>query len=97
MSTRNRRNRAAGASARNRDYYTEAKEGFKTSEFYAMVVFVLAVLAATYLDGDSLAREDGWRFAAYAVVAYIVSRGLAKLGVREPYTDDDNGGGGQNT
>ena len=46
--------------------------------------FVAAVLFATYLDSDSLAREDGWRFAAFAVVAYIISRGLAKLGVRHP-------------
>jgi hypothetical protein len=67
-----------------RHRYTEAKDGFKTSEFYVMAAFVAAVLFATYLDSDSLAREDGWRFAAFAVVAYILSRGLAKLGVRHP-------------
>jgi hypothetical protein len=67
-----------------RHRYTEAKDGFKTSEFYVMAAFVAAVLFATYLDSDSLAREDGWRFAAFAVVAYIISRGLAKLGVRHP-------------
>ena len=69
--------------------YTEAKDGFKTSEFYVMVAFAAAVLLATYLDVDSLARADGWRFAAYAVVAYILSRGLAKLGVRQLSHDDD--------
>ena len=69
--------------------YTEAKEGFKTSEFYVMVAFAAAVLLATYLDADSLARADGWRFAAFAVVAYIVSRGLAKLGVRQPSHVED--------
>jgi len=26
---------------------------------------------------------------AWVAIAYIVSRGLAKLGTREPYTDDD--------
>src|SRR3712207_1454385 len=67
--------------------FTEAKNGFKTSEFYMMVLFVAGGLLATYLDSDSLAREDGWRFAAIAVAAYIVSRGLAKLGVRDPYDD----------
>ena len=36
--------------------------------------FVAAVLVVTYLDSDSLSREDGWRFAAFAVIAYIVSR-----------------------
>jgi hypothetical protein len=51
---------------------------------------VATVLLATYLDSDSLAREDGWRFAAFAVVAYIISRGLAKLGVRQPTNRRDH-------
>ena len=72
-----------------RHRFTEAKDGFKTSEFYVMLAFVAAVLFATYLDADSLGREDGWRFAAFAVVAYIISRGLAKLGVRQPDNNDD--------
>ena len=71
-----------------RHRFTEAKDGFRTSEFYVMVVFVAAVLLATYLDADTLAREDGWRFAAFAVAAYIISRGLAKLGVRQPDNHD---------
>jgi hypothetical protein len=71
-----------------RHRFTEAKDGFKTSEFYVMVIFVAAVLLATYLDADSLARDDGWRFAGFAVVAYIISRGLAKLGVRQPANHD---------
>jgi hypothetical protein len=48
----------------------ETKLGFKTSEFYVMVVFVAGVLLATYADQDSLARRDGWFFAALAVGAY---------------------------
>jgi hypothetical protein len=68
--------------------YTETKNGFKTSEFYVMLVFVAGVLLSTYADQDTLARRDGWFFAALAVGAYIVSRGLAKLGTREPYDDD---------
>ncbi|HKH53240.1 MAG TPA: hypothetical protein VKA77_15930 [Mycobacterium sp.] len=74
---------------RPRRHFTEAKEGFKTSEFYVMAAFVAAVLLATYLAEDSLAREDGWRFAAFGVVAYIISRGLAKLGVRHPSDNDE--------
>lgn len=69
--------------------FTEAKEGFKTSEMYVMLAFVAAVLIATYADNDSLAHQDGWLYAGIAVAAYVVSRGLAKLGVREPYTDHD--------
>jgi len=75
---------------RTRSTFTEAKQGFKTSEFYVMVLFVAGVLLATYADSDSLSHSDGFRYAAFAVVAYIISRGLAKLGVREPYTTDDN-------
>ena len=72
-----------------RHTFTEAKLGFKTSEFLVMVAAVVAVLIATYADGDdSLTQNDGWRYAAWIAVAYIVSRGLAKLGVREPYDED---------
>ena len=67
--------------------FTEAKSGFKTSEFFVMLAFVAGVLLTTYADEDSLSRTDGWRYAAFAVAAYVISRGLAKLAVREPYTD----------
>ena len=70
--------------------FTETKNGFKTSEFYVMLVFVAGVLFAAYASGeDALGRDDGWLFASLAVVAYIVSRGLAKVGVREPSEDRD--------
>jgi hypothetical protein len=70
--------------------FTETKLGFKTSEFMMAVAAIVAILIATYADGDdTLTQNDGWRYAAWVAVAYIVSRGLAKLGVREPYTDDD--------
>ena len=70
--------------------FTEAKQGFKTSEFYVTVVFVAGVLLATYADQDTLTHSDGFRYAAFAVAAYVISRGLSKLGVREPYTRDDD-------
>ncbi len=72
-----------------RSTFTEAKQGFKTSEFYVAVVFVAGVLLATYADKDTLTHSDGFRYAAFAVAAYVISRGLAKLGVREPYTEND--------
>jgi hypothetical protein len=61
----------------------ESKPGIKTSEFWIMLAMVGATLAATYADQDSLARVDGWRFAALVVAAYIVSRGLAKIGTAD--------------
>ncbi len=69
--------------------FTETKAGVKTSEFLLTLAFVGAVLLATYIaDEDSLGHANGWRFASFAVAAYVISRGLAKLGVREPYSED---------
>jgi hypothetical protein len=69
--------------------FTETKLGFKTSEFLVALAAMVAVLVATYADGDdTLTQNDGWRYAAWIAAAYIVSRGLAKLGVREPYAED---------
>jgi hypothetical protein len=69
--------------------FTESKLGFKTSEFYVMVIFAVASIVAAYASkNDSFGREDGWRFASFVAVAYIVSRGLAKLGIREPFDRD---------
>ena len=69
--------------------YTEAKNGIRTSECHVMVAFAAAVLVATYLNADSVAGADGWRFGAFAVVAYVLSRGLVKLGVRQPSPVED--------
>jgi len=67
--------------------FTETKAGPKTTEFMFMVIFIAAVLIATYIDGDdSLAKENGWLYAAIVASAYFISRGLAKLGVRDPYS-----------
>ncbi len=76
----------SGSTDHGDDTYTETKLGFKTSEFLIMVAAAVAILVATYVDGDdTLTQNDGWRYASWVAVAYIVSRGLAKLGVREPY------------
>jgi hypothetical protein len=70
--------------------FTEAKNGFKTSEFYLTIVAIAGVLIATYLDNDdSLSVDDGFRYASWIAAAYIISRGLAKLGTSEPYSYDD--------
>jgi hypothetical protein len=69
--------------------FTETKLGIKTSEFVMMLIFVVGVIVAAYAsNADALSREDGWRFASFVAAAYIVSRGLAKLGTREPYERD---------
>lgn len=71
--------------------FTETKAGPKTTEFVFMVIFIVGVLVATYIDGDdSLHAEEGWLYAAIAASAYFISRGLAKSGTREPYRSEED-------
>jgi hypothetical protein len=82
--------RTDGRTRATADRFNEAKNGFKTTEFFAMLALVVAVLVAAYADNnDSLGHQQGWLYASIVASAYIVSRGLAKLGVREPEKDRD--------
>jgi hypothetical protein len=81
-----------GTDRRARDYgrrgaYTETKEGFKTTEFFLALAAIVAILIATYVADADLGANEGWRYMSWVAAAYIVSRGLAKLGTREPYTE----------
>jgi hypothetical protein len=67
--------------------YTETKEGFKTTEFMLALAAIVAILIATYVADADLGANDGWKYIAWVAAAYIVSRGLAKLGTREPCTE----------
>ena len=69
---------------------TETKSSFKTSEFYVLLAAVAGVLVAAYADSDSFARDHAWTLVAALAIGYMISRGLAKLGNREPYWDGDN-------
>jgi hypothetical protein len=76
---------------------TETKAAFKTTEFWAMVGVIVAILvsAAVIKGGDTdgtdefIARQ-AWLYVAIVASAYFISRGLAKSGSREPYTDRDD-------
>ena len=68
--------------------FTETKVGSKTTEFLLTLAVIVAILVAVYVGDADLDASDGWRYASWVAVAYIVSRGLAKLGTREPYTED---------
>jgi hypothetical protein len=83
---------SATAAGRTRGYgmgrtYTETKAGFKTTEFIFAVVAIAGILIATYVGDADLGANEGWKYATWVALAYIVSRGLAKLGTREPYGD----------
>ncbi|MCW3007821.1 MAG: sle [Solirubrobacterales bacterium] len=87
--------RGAGTagSARGRDQRlsTETRQSFKTSEFYVYIVASVAILIAGLVtkagDGhdDRLLANQTWLYFAIVTGAYLVSRGLAKSGSREPY------------
>src|SRR3954447_10118015 len=58
----------------------ESKPGLASTELYVTILAIAGVLIATYVASDSLSRTDGWMYASWIAIAYIVSRGLAKLG-----------------
>ncbi|CAN5734337.1 hypothetical protein BH18ACT2_BH18ACT2_15410 [soil metagenome] len=67
------------------DDYTETKTFFRTSEFWFAVLGVVGVLLAAHIEGtDSMTRDDGWRYATFILIGYMVARGLAKAGTKEP-------------
>jgi hypothetical protein len=81
---------------------TETKQAFKTTEFWAMVVVIAAILvsAAAIKGGDTAGTDEfiarqAWLYVAIVTGAYLISRGLAKAGSRDPYTErhDDVGVG----
>jgi hypothetical protein len=58
----------------------ETKWAALTTEFWAMVIVIVAILIATAVS-DSLNDRRGWLLVAIVATGYIVSRGLAKAGV----------------
>jgi hypothetical protein len=68
--------------------FTETKAGFKTTEMMLAIIAIAGILIATYVADADLGADEGWRYATWVAVAYILSRGLAKAGTREPYSDD---------
>jgi len=73
---------------------TETKSAFKTTELIAFLVTVVSVLIATAVvdqaDAGGLGARQGWTIVAALTIGYMVSRGLAKAGSRDPYTERDS-------
>ena len=73
---------------------TETKQAFKTSEFWAMVALVVAILASAALikggdnGTDEFIARQAWLYVSILGGAYFISRGLAKSGSHEPYSDE---------
>src|SRR5690349_1697659 len=72
---------------------TETKASFKTTEFFAYLAAVIGVLIAAGVVDESNAggfgAKQAWLYVTILTVGYMVSRGFAKSGSREPYTADD--------
>ncbi len=67
---------------------TETKASTKTSEFYVYLAAVAAVLIAGLIM-DGFNATETWRYFTYLTIGYLISRGLAKSGSRDPYRTDD--------
>jgi hypothetical protein len=77
---------------------TETKHSFKTTEFWAMAAVIVGILIASQLVGQGDGNGNGnvdafpavraWLYIAIVAVGYMVSRGLAKAGSRDPYWGD---------
>ena len=63
-----------------RTHGDETKHALKTTEFFAMVGVIAAILIATALVSDSLNDVRAWTLIAAVAIGYMISRGLAKSG-----------------
>ena len=70
---------------------TETKAAFKTTEFFAFIAAAVAVLIAAAVvdngDAGGLGARQAWLYVTILTVGYMLSRGLAKSGSRDPYDD----------
>lgn len=70
---------------------TETKSALKTTEFFAYIACVIAVLIASMVVGtednhlDYFRADRAWLYIVLLAVGYMLSRGLAKSGSRDHY------------
>ena len=73
---------------------TETKAAFKTTEFFAFIAVLVGVLIAAAVidetDAGGFGARQAWLYVTILTVGYMVSRGLAKSGSRDPYDADDH-------
>jgi hypothetical protein len=60
--------------------HDETKWALLTTEFWAMVGVIVAILIAAAVS-DSFGDRRAWLYVAIVATGYIVSRGIAKAGV----------------
>jgi hypothetical protein len=84
---------ALSARARTRRLTTETKAAFKTTEFFSYIAVLVGILIAGAVvdssDAGGYGARQVWLYATILTVGYMVSRGLAKSGSRDPYDAGD--------
>jgi hypothetical protein len=68
---------------------TETKAAFKTTELIVYVLAVLGVLIASMIVDQSFGADPAWRYVTYLTIGYMISRGLAKSGSRNPRAEGE--------
>src|SRR3712207_3448478 len=68
---------------------TETKAAFKTTELIVYVLAVAGVLIASAIVDNSFGADPAWRYVTYLTVGYMISRGLAKSGSRNPRAEGE--------
>jgi hypothetical protein len=86
--------RTAPAARPVEDRVSTTKHSTKTTEFYAMVGVIVAILVAAWYIGrdsatDAFTAERAWLYVAIVASAYMISRGLAKSGSPDATRYDD--------
>jgi hypothetical protein len=75
---------------------TETKSAVKTTELMAYIAASVLVLVAALIldesDAGGYGARQAWLYFTILTVGYMISRGLAKSGSRDPYWDDDDRG-----
>ncbi len=74
---------------------TETKAAFKTTEFIAYLAVLAGILIAGALSKaghhgaahDPFRADRVWLYVTILTIGYMVSRGLAKAGSRQPYDE----------
>ena len=71
---------------------TETKASFKTTEFFAFLAVLAGILISAAMVDDAndggFGADQAWLYATILTAGYMISRGLAKAGSRQP--DDEN-------
>jgi len=81
------RSRTTASQPASRRMHDETKPSFLTTEFYAMVGLIVALLIAAKVS-DSLDDVRAWTLIAAVGIGYMLSRGLAKSGSTHVSTED---------